>query len=129
MISDARDILLDQNPGTLPNMSSALLNWFQKLTFIKIQKTVVDFDTVEAEQEYYAQGVKYVMKPQDVQTKPEGQRMWIWSTILALPDLVLEPDEIIQFGTIRYRVKDKYDWKEYGFIQYDIIQDYQRSTP
>ncbi len=129
MISNAKDTPLLANPGTLPNLQGALLNWFQPITFVKVQKTIVDSELVEAEQEYYFKGVKYPMKPQEVAMKPEGQRTWIWSTILALPDLVLDPDEIIQIGEVRYRVIDKSDWKEYGYVQYGVVQDYQRSTP
>ncbi len=124
MITNAKDQSLFANPGTLPDVSGALLNWFQRLYFTKIEKTIVDFDLVESEQEYSAMGVRQPMSAQKLSMKPEGQRAWKWETIHALPDTILAPDEIIKFLNVRYRVMEKLDWKEYGFVEYHIIEDF-----
>lgn len=126
MIFNAKDRPLNCNPGTLPNLSGALLNWFQRMTFTKVTKTVVDFQVVEQEDEYTALGVRLPMQPQQVVIKPEGQRSWRWEVVFATPDLILNPDEIIRFGSVKYRVMGKLDWKEYGYLEYHISQDFER---
>lgn len=125
MISDAKNTSLFANSGTLPNVQDAMANWFQLLSFYKVQKKVVNFLVEETLEEYTFQGVKQPLSPQKLSLKPEGQRAWIWITIHAYPDLILKPDEIIQFGTTKYRVMEKLNWKEYGYVEYHAVEDYQ----
>lgn len=126
MITNAKDISLLANPGTLPNVSEALLNWFQILTFTKVVKSVADFGLVETECEVSFRGVKQNMSPQRLSMKPEGQRSWNWETIHAQVDLILKTDDVISFGGVPYRVMAKADYKEYGYVSYDIVEDYRR---
>lgn len=121
---NAKDTLLTDNPGTLPNMQQTLLNWFQVVTFTLISKSIVDHLLVESETPSSFLGVRQPMKPQMVAMKPEGQRSWKWETIHAHPDLVLKTDDVMVFFGIRYRVMEKLDWKEYGYVEYHIVQDY-----
>lgn len=123
-IFNASSVLLNQNPGTLPNVSRALLNWFQPLNFVTIVKTVVNFAVVETLTTVNFLGVRQPFTPQMLLMKPEGERQWKWETIHALPGLILSPDDIITFLGVNYRVMQKLDWKEYGYVQYDIVQDY-----
>jgi hypothetical protein len=124
-IHNASDTLLTANPGTLPNVQEAMASWFQTLTFTKIVKTVVNFNAVEVRTNFAFQGVRQPFTSQQLMMKPEGQRKWKWEMIHAYPDLVLQPDEIIIFNGLNYRVMQKYDYTEYGYVQYDIVQDYQ----
>lgn len=123
-IFNASSVLLNQNPGTLPNVSRALLNWFQPLNFVTIVKTVVNFAVVETLTTVNFLGVRQPFTPQMLLMKPEGERQWKWETIHALPGLILSPDDIITFLGVNYRVMQKLDWKEYGFVEYHIVQDY-----
>lgn len=125
-IQNAADQLLSANPGTLPNVASALADWFQKTTFISLQKTVVNHENVETETARTYFGVRQPLKGQDLMMKPSEQRAWRWEMIHAYPDLILKPDEIIKFGNVRYRVMSKKDWKEYGYVEYHIVEDYAR---
>lgn len=126
MIYNAGDIPLDRNPGTLPNMSDALFSLFQPMTFRKISKTQVNFETVEVETGYSTYGVRQPFTPQQLAMKPEGQRAWKWETMHSLPDIELIPDDVIVFNSVRYRVMQKLDWKEYGYIEHHIVQDFKR---
>lgn len=125
MIESAKNKLLTENPGGLPDMGSAMTNWFQKLVFMKVTKEVQNFELVEIKQEYYAQGIRQPLSAQQLQMKPEGQRAWKWQTIHATPALVLEIDEIVIFADTPYRVMAKLDWKEYGYVEYHIAEDYK----
>lgn len=125
MISNAKDRPLASNPGTLPDVSGGLLNWFQTLTFTKIVKTVVDFEVSEARTTFSAQGVRQPMSAQKLSMKPEGQRAWKWETIHATPDLVLAVDEVISFGTTDYRIMERLDYSPYGYVEYHVVEDFK----
>jgi hypothetical protein len=125
MIRNAKDFGLDQSPATLPDVSGAIMEWFQKLSFNLITKTNVDFQLVEVEVPTTAFGVRQPASPQMVQLLPEGQRKWKYETIHALPDLIMSPDDICVFASVRYRVMSKTDWKEYGYVEYYILEDVQ----
>ncbi len=123
-IRNAANFDLSDSPGTLPNMTSALLDYFQKMTFSKITKTTVNFQLVEKAQVYYTKGVRQPLKPQAILMKPEGQRKWVWEMLHILPDVVLGIDDVVDFKGTRYRVMSRSDYTEYGFLQYEIAQDY-----
>lgn len=128
-ISNAKDTLLNQNSGTLPNMSDALLDWFQKMTFTRIVKNIVNFQVVETPTNTDFQGVWQPSSPQALLMKSEGQRQWKWFTVHADPSLHLDPDEIITYLGTQYRVMNKLDYTEYAYIEYELIQDYTGSGP
>ena len=127
LLSNGKNNLIDNASGGLPNMSSTLSGWFQKLTFNRVTKKVVNFEVVETVESFDFQGVKQPMTPQQLAIKPEGQRGWKWETIHALPSLELDLDEIIYFKKTPYRVKEKMHYQEYGYIEYHIVEDYDGS--
>lgn len=126
-IKNAKNTSLSANPGTLPNMQSTLANWFQKLVFTRVIKETINFKVQETRIDYHFMGVRQPFGPQKLDMKPEGQRKWKWETVHAYPDLVLEPDEIIYFRDVPYRVMEKYDWTEYGYVEYHLVQDYEET--
>lgn len=115
---------MDLDVGTIPNVSGALNDWFQKLTFSVVTKAVVNSVVTETLTTTVSKGVWQPFSPQQLLLKPEGQRAWKWFTVHALPSLILSPDDVFVFKTVRYRVMQKLDWKEYGYVEYHIIQDY-----
>lgn len=129
IISNASAILLTQNPGTLPNVGDALLNWFQPMVFTTIVKTIVNFQVVETETNVNFQGVWQPFTAQQLQMKPEGQRAWKWFSVHADPSLSLTTDEVITYQSTQYRVKGKTDYTGYGYIYYELVQDYTGSGP
>lgn len=128
-IKNAADIPLDQNIGNLPDVSSALLNWFQPMTFVQITKKMVNFQLVESAKRTFFQGVMQPFTPQQLTMKPEGQRAWNWYQLHAETSLVLVPDEVVQYLGQQYRVKTKRDYTQYGYIEYELILDYVGSGP
>lgn len=124
MIINGKDKTLSQT-NNLPNMSETIKSWFQTLTFKKIIKSVVNFQAVETTTTVITKGVRQPFTAQQLKVKPEGQRAWRWETLHCLADVVLNPDEIVEFNSIRYRVIEKKDYTEYGYIEYEIVQDFQ----
>lgn len=129
IIKNASSIPLNQNSGTLPDVSGALLNWFQKMVFTRVTKKQVNYATVEEAENINFEGVWQVMSAQSLSMKPTGQRDWKWFTVHAQPSLILIPDEVITYQGTQYRVKDKIDYKEYGYVEYGLVQDYIGSGP
>lgn len=123
-ITNAKDRPLSANPGTLPDVSGALLSWFQPMTFQKIAKTLVNFSIVETPTSYDTQGVRQPFSPQQLAMKPRGQRQWHWETFHTIPGTVLVPDDVALFNGFRYRVMAKLDYSEYGYIEYHLVRDY-----
>lgn len=128
MIHNACDQSLDQNRSALPNVATALDGWMQQIQFIKLSKNIVNHEVVEYEDKICLMAVRQPMNAQTLELKPEGQRQWKWETIHALPDVELMPDDRIKFDNSKYRVMEKLDFTEYGYIEYHIVQDYE-DTP
>lgn len=129
ILKNAASIPLDQQSGSLPQVSDALYSWFQNMTFTTIVKTVVNFQVVETPTVLVTMGVKQPFTPEMLLIKPEGQRSWIWSTVHCLPNIELKPDDVITYLNIQYRVMQKLDWHEYGFYEYHLVEDYTGSGP
>lgn len=124
MILNAKDVSLTSNPGTLPNMQAALLDYFQAMTFTVITKAVVDHESVETRTQTSTRGVWQPLSPQKVMMKPEGQRHWKWQQIHAVPDLVLEVDSVIEKNGEKFRIMDRLDYREYGYVEYHAQGDF-----
>jgi len=108
----------------LPNMSNVIRAWMQPITFTVITKAIVDHQEVETESSVETTAVRVPLKPQELLVKPEGQRAWRWQHIFALTTLELNPDDVVVFDSIRYRVMAKQDFQEYGYIDYEICEDF-----
>jgi hypothetical protein len=125
IIKNGNAIPLNANSGTLPNLDSALLDYFQPMTFTKISKLVNGFQVIETPTDITFQGVWQPLTPKEVSYKPEGQRAWSWYKVHADPSLTLEPDEVITYLEKQYRVKSRMDYTLYGYIEYSMIQDWE----
>ena len=126
MIKNAADIPLNASFSTLPDVSDVLPDWFQTLTFQLVTKSQVDYETVESLTTIVTQGVRQPMAAQRLEIKPEGQRAWKWETIHCLPDVKLKVDDIIIFDGVKYRVMNRWNWAEYGYLEYEICQEYEQ---
>lgn len=128
MILNGKNAPLNQS-SSMPDVSGALLGWFQKMVFTTIVKTVVNFKVTEIPTEICFQGVWQPFTAQQLQMKPEGQRNWKWFTVHAQPSLVLKPDDVVTYLGVQYRVMGVLDYKLDGYVEYHLIEDYVRSGP
>lgn len=128
-IQNAKNVLLNQNPGSLPDVSGALLEWFQPLIFTKITKETVNFQLRETQTEVNTFGVIQPLSGRNLQMKPEGQRKWDWQQLHAAIGTPLAVDDIVvsvnlKDGNTPYRIMSKKDYSAYGYIVYELQEDY-----
>lgn len=128
-ISNASDIPLGSNSGTVPNMSGTIENWFQPMTFTRIVKTVVNFQVKETPTNVDFQGVWQPFSAKQLMMKPEGQRQWSWFTCHAEIGFELIADEVVTYLGVQYRVMQQTNYELYGYLEYHLIQDYTGSGP
>jgi len=128
-INNACNIPLNENSGTLPDMSTALQNWYQPMTFGVITKTVVAFQDVETVVDTQFLGVWQPLSGRQLILKPEGQRAWSWWQLLADLAIDLKVDDIIIYLTKQYRVMAKKNYSLYQYQEYHLISDWVGSGP
>ena len=115
--------------GTVPDVSGALTDWFQPMTFSVVEKETIGFQVVETATPVSFRGVIQPFSPRELQMKPEGQRSWTWSTLHSDPSLTLDTDEVVIYNEVQYRVMSRRDFTIYGYVQYELVQDYTGAGP
>lgn len=128
-IKNAANTPLNANSGTLPNVSSAMLNWFQPMTFGLVTKVVEGFQVVETMQEINFMGVWQPNEGRKLSIKPEGERAWNSWMLHADPSLDLKTDDVVIYLTKQYRVMAKKDYSLYGYNYFELITDFTGSGP
>ncbi len=129
IIKNGANTPINANSGTLPNMTAALLNWFQQMTFGVVVKTISDFQVVETMTEVSFMGVWQPLTGRQLMMKPEGERQWDWYWLHADPSLTLKIDDIIIFLGVQYRVMTQKNYTLYGYVEYTLVNDYTGSGP
>lgn len=128
-IANGKNTPLNQRMGSFPDVSGALSDWFQKMTFGIVTKTVTGFQVVETVEEIFFEGVWQPLREQALFLKPEGQRDWEWFQLHATPVLDLANDSIINYLGVQYRILFRKDYKLNGYIEYHLINDYTGAGP
>jgi hypothetical protein len=114
--------------GTLPNVTAAIYNYFQQLTFSMIQKSVVGYELKEVSTNVNFYGMWQPAGGRKLEMMPQGQRMWKTHTLYSDITLILKPDDVVTYLGNSYRVMSVADWKLYGFFMYDLQQDYSNPS-
>lgn len=133
-ILNAANIPLDKMTGTIPNMGIALLDWFQFLTFTKIVKTTVAYQLVETPTNISFWGLITPVYGRYLHIQEKGERKWNRIQVFAQAGptdsmLDLNPDDVILYDGIQYRVVVKKNYEIYGYVHFELTQDYTRSGP
>jgi len=129
IISNAKDRPLFAAAGTVPDVSGAMTDYFQPMTFIRVLKEVLGFQAVETPTPIHFQGVIQPFTERQLFLKPEGQRAWTWLWLHADPVLTLEVDEVVTYNGIQTRVMSRKDYGLYGYVEYHLVQDWQGAGP
>lgn len=108
----------------LPDVSSGVMLFFQPLKVFLVQKEQVAGYTEEQEICRNTHGVRQPFTAQQLQIKAEGERAWIWHKLHCLPDLILKVDDKVRIQKLSFRVMQRTDYREYGYLEYDLVQDY-----
>lgn len=112
--------------NNMPNMADTLTGWEVPLTLIKITQSIVNGDAVKTENNINFMGVWQPLRDEQLQSKPEGQRSWEWIWIHAKSgQLNLKTQDKVIFNSKRYKVIALKDYSLNGFIEYELVRDYE----
>lgn len=128
-INNAKDVPLNANSGTVPDMSDAITDWFQIMTFGVITKTVVAMEVSESVIDTTFRGIIQPLSGRQINMKPEGQRQWNWIMLHSDLTLKLEIDDIIIYLGKQYRIQNKKNYALYKYQYYELISDWLASGP
>lgn len=109
----------------LPNLSGPVKAYMQPITFDLIHKELVDYVMQETRTTITTRGVRQPVEPQRLQITEEGQRAWKYENLHLLPTVKISIDDIVIFKDVQYRVVEKYDCTEYGYVEYMIAQTFE----
>lgn len=113
----------------MPNMAGTLNGWEVPLTFIKITQSIVDGDVVKTETPIQFMGVWQPLRDEELQFKPENQRSWSWYWVHAKAGSIdLQTQDKFIFQDKRYKVMSLKDYSLNGFIEYQVVRDYEENV-
>lgn len=113
----------------MPNMADTLTGWEIPLTLIRITQDVINGDLVESRTTINFIGCWQPLSNEELQLKPEGQRNWSYYWIHAKSNsLILNVADKVIYKNQRYKVLSKKDYSLNGFVEYEVILDYEQST-
>lgn len=128
-IGNAKNVPLNVQTGTVPNVNGAMQDWFQPMVFGIVTKETVGFQVVETETEISFRGVIQPLTERSLAIKPEGERAWSWLWLHADPSLSLNVDDVVTYLGKQTRVMAKKNYTIYGYIEYQLVQDWTGSGP
>jgi len=108
--------------------ASDFIDWGTRVTVKRVTPTIVDGETVESSSKStLVSGVLVPMSADQLKMKPEGQRDWHWwyfisfdvNSMLDHNDIIMPPDQK------PYRVMNRLLMMAQGFVQYEIVEDFQ----
>lgn len=120
-----RNVKINDTFNNLPNLRNPITKWFSKIDFIRVTKTISNFIVTETEEDDSFFGVVQNFDSRQLKILPEAQRAWTWKMIHATPDLQIDVDEKIRYRGVEYRCMNIRDFREYGYLEYHIVADYE----
>lgn len=128
-IANGANSPINTQAGTVPDVSGALTDYFQPMTFTIVTKEVVGFEVVETPEEISFQGVIQPFNERQLLLKPEGERAWTWFMLHADPVLTLQVDSVVDYLGEQTRIMSRTDYELYGYVEYHLVQDWTGSGP
>ena len=128
-ITNASNIPLNVQTGTIPDVGVALLDWLQPMTFTTVFKTVVDFQLVEQFTNINFLGMIQPLQGRQLVMDAIGERAWNYIQVIAIdsPDgalITLKPEDLLTYLNIQYRVIAARNYSIYGYIELVLVQTY-----
>ena len=112
--------------SVLPSMGNAISAWFRPLDLVRRITQLRDREAVISEVPLRCMGVIQPLMGRELVMKPEGQRAWNWNMLHTSSDVSLNPGEDFTVNGKKYRVMSDKGYSDFGFIYYEIVQDYGR---
>lgn len=114
----------------MPYIQSAFNGWQTRINLIKIAQSV-DNDglIIQSESPITFMGIIQPLKPTELQVSSSGQRRWSWYQIHTQYQLhlVLQPNDLIRYKNVNYKVMLQNDYSLDGYLEYHLIEDYQNA--
>jgi len=106
----------------IPNMKSVIAGFSTTAQFAVVSKAAVDFQSQETlvETKWFG-GVFQPLPERQLLIKPEGERTWMWWTLVCKENLLLDWIVKDQCGK-EYRVMSRSDWHHAGFYEYQLVE-------
>lgn len=120
---------INQRTGTVPDVSGALQDYFQPMTFEPVGKVVNGFQVVETGTAITFRGTAQPLTERQLMLKPEGQRAWSWFLVHSDPVLSLNVDDVVVWNGKQTRVMARKDFAIYGYVEYSLVQDWTGAGP
>jgi hypothetical protein len=128
-IGNGKNIPLNAQGGTIPQLGPAMRNWFQPMVFTPVGKVVNGFMVVESADPINFRGVIQPLTDRQLILKPEGQRSWTWLMLHSDPVLKLQTDDVVEYLGVQTRVMSRRDYTIYGYVMYSLVQDWTNAGP
>lgn len=122
MIQSAGKKKISENPA-LPGVHGVIDTFLQNVRIGIVVKQIIRGKQQEIATWRNVRGMRQAMSERLAAMK-EGERSWRWHVFYFMPDVVLATDDVIVFQGSRYRIMEKTDWAQYGYLQYNAIEDY-----
>jgi hypothetical protein len=123
-IINARDKKVSELNSGLPDVIAAIATLLQDVSAVYVQKQQIDGYTQEVPICVQTKACIQPMGDEQLKILPEGQRSWKYFYVWSLKNFDLATDEIFWIKSKGYRILDKTNWNDYGYIQYSCIEDY-----
>lgn len=112
--------------STLPQFDNVVEQFLQPMSVGVIEKQMIDGYLTEIILKKKIMAVRTPLTTKDLIIKPEGQRGWSWERLVTTSDVIFNLDDRIYFDQTKYRVMARAAYKEYGFLEYHITQDFDK---
>ena len=110
----------------MPQMRDTLTGWEIPLTLVRVYQDIIEGDLVTREEKIDFMGCWQPLKDEALQFLPEGQRSWVWVWIHARSGILnLQTADKVIFNNKRYKVMAVKDYSLNGFIEYNLIRDFE----
>lgn len=126
-ILNAKDRKLEDLGSGLPDVGYSVMQFLQTVKIGIIEKQQINGYTQEIINYIKTQAARQPLSAQELAIKAEGERSWKWEKIHTTPEVKLSTDDRIVFKGIPYRVMEKFDYTEYGFLEYHVVEDFRHS--
>lgn len=127
-----KDYAVDLVQGTVPDVSEALDEWYQYMTFEKVGKMTsggTAFQVIETTVQIPFRGIITPSRAWELNLKPVAQRTWKFYKLYAERQLPLYTDDVVLWQGVQLRVMSVTDWSLYGTMEYELAQDWENRGP
>jgi hypothetical protein len=109
----------------IPKIQVALNGWESPITLIKVTQSIVDYETVNTEEEISFQGVVQPLTTEALQLKPLETRSWEWLMIHTRTSAEIFTNDLIRYDGKEYKVMFEKNYSLNGYYEYHLVKDYE----